>query len=109
MDGFRDTIITVKEHFEVRFNELEKRIILTQNDLERRLEGMNEFREQLHNQANTFLTRERFDVESQRINDKITDLQLWRADHQGRQARTSVISIIAILVSVGLAILQIIK
>ena len=90
--------MTLKEYFENRIINLEKLImneinhidiqhtsieanqhaalVEAKKDLERRLSGMNEFREQLQGQATTFLTKERFEVEKKSIDDIIRQIEL---------------------------------
>ena len=73
---------------------------LAKVDMERRLEGMNEFRSQLERQAGTFLTRDRFDVEHKILADKMSDITQWKSGQEGKQGRANIISIIALIVTV---------
>jgi hypothetical protein len=49
--------VSLKEYVESRLIDLEKSIKLANTELNRRLEGMNEFRSQLKDQASSFITR----------------------------------------------------
>ena len=74
--------IDCKEYFDSKFEELEARIVLMNDanskalevadkDLQRRLEGMNEFRAQLTTQAANFITRDLHDRELELIKAKL--------------------------------------
>ena len=54
--------VTLRELLEARLEATEKALGLARVELERRLEGMNEFREQLRDQAARFITRDEFDM-----------------------------------------------
>jgi hypothetical protein len=71
----------------------------TKQGLERRLEGMNEFRAQLERQAGTLLTRERFDVEHQALVEKVEALSQWKAGREGQNSRAIMVSIVAAIVA----------
>lgn len=50
--------VSLRDYFEARVQAVEKGTSLARGELERRLEGMNEFREQLRDQASRFITRD---------------------------------------------------
>lgn len=60
----------VREH-----DQTEEALIKAATALEKRLEGMNEFREQLKTQAATFITRDMFDVKIGAMQDQLTVLR----------------------------------
>jgi hypothetical protein len=108
--------ITLKEYIETKIHALEKQmeikfdsinkatqIAITNN--EKRLEGMNEFREQLENQSSTFITRNEHEIINKQIVDDIRSLRESRAELQGKASQNSVfigyiISIVAIIISI---------
>jgi predicted RNase H-like nuclease (RuvC/YqgF family) len=129
--------VSLKEHFDTEHAALKEQMLaykgsqeaaleVAKAELNRRLEGMNEFRAQLQSQAATFLTRERFDAnlekevtEHKALSDKI-DLRLpanlyysehnelakkvesiatWKAEQEGANARANLISIVAVIIS----------
>jgi len=57
-----DERISFKEYFESRLRDSERAVELAWNQLEKRLEAMNAFRNQLKEQAGTFLTKEAYDL-----------------------------------------------
>lgn len=88
-------LASLKELIELRFNELEKRLVLRDEatskaltlatgTMERRLEGMNEFREQLRSQAGTFVTRESIEPVMNAEKERVRALELWKSNIEGR-------------------------
>ena len=73
---------------------------LAKIDMDRRLEGMNQFRAQLEKQAGTFLTRDRFDGEHKILSDRINDIIQWKSSQEGKQSRANIISILALIVTI---------
>ena len=55
----------------MRFVESEKAILEARKEMDRRLEGMNEFRSQLERQANTFIARAEWESKHEIVNTKI--------------------------------------
>lgn len=49
--------VSLKEHFEMRFNALDKALELAQKTNDIRLAGMNEFRDAMNDQSGKFITR----------------------------------------------------
>ena len=60
---------------DLRFTANEKEIRLAKEEMERRLEGMNEFRAQLSNQANTFLNRTEAQLQIEKVITRIVILE----------------------------------
>ena len=75
-----------KWHFAVKteIDSLKEARDLARQELDRRLEGMNEFREQLRSQANTFLTREIADTRYMVMEQRIRVLESKRSNLEGR-------------------------
>jgi len=91
-----DDYVSLRDFMETQFESIEKRfaqyieynnreISSTRRDLDRRLEGMNEFRRQLDAQADTFVTKEAFKDVIRRI----TDLEKTKYTREGQIALTS--------------------
>ena len=59
----------------LRFESNEKQIELAKQEMERRLESMNEFRSQLTNQANTFLSRTEAQLQIEKVITRIVLLE----------------------------------
>ena len=109
---------SIKELDTIKIQHLERRLEselaylaealrVSKGELEHRLEGMNAFRAQLNEQAATFMTRERFDVEHKILVDKIQEINRREAIQEGKHSRAILISGIAIVISVIIAIVDI--
>lgn len=71
-------VVSLKEYVERRFEENEKARQIAFNALEKRLDGMNEFRHQLDRQAGTFVTKTELDLNLKTIkDDKRANIALW--------------------------------
>lgn len=79
---FRHTVVGLKEYVDMRFSESEKakdnalhNIEIARREaqtaMEKRLEGMNEFRDQLRDQATRFITREEYLTGHKPIEEKL--------------------------------------
>ena len=108
--------ITLKEYFNTKIQEqetqfnikvlaLEKATTIAAAQMEKRLEGMNEFREALKNQSTTFFTRPEHDLYAKKNDDDIRTLRESRALLEGKASQLStniamVLAIIGLLVSI---------
>ncbi len=72
--------LKITEILDIRQREL----INAAESVDKRLAQMNEFRAQLDRQANTFLTKEQFDVQHADMNKQIANLQIYQANQEGR-------------------------
>jgi hypothetical protein len=102
--------ISLKEYFETRLRDLEKATTIVASNLEkstaiaasameRRLEGMNEFRNQLKDQTSTFVVRSEYNSTLSRLNEDIRVLRESKATMDGKasQMSTNISTIIAII------------
>ena len=65
--------VSLRDLFEARLAATEEALRVARIELERRLESMNEFREQLRTQASTFIARTEFDLRIQRLEEMLKD------------------------------------
>lgn len=84
-------------------------LTLARNEMERRLEGMNEFRAQLNSQANTFQSISGANEDYEAINNKLADLNSWKSFQEGKAFRASTISIVALGVSVIVVLISLLS
>jgi hypothetical protein len=89
--------VSLKEYVDLRFAENQRSIEKAERTMNSRLEGMNEFRETLRDQASRFLTREEVRLMLKPINDRacensdaIDSLELTRAELKGKATQSSV-------------------
>lgn len=113
---FESQFRSLKEVIELNFNAINKATdkALTAND--KRLEGMNEFRDTLKDQAASFITRKDFDAQHEAVKENIQRLEISRAEMDSKanqktmdikfvEAKSSqnkilAIAVIAVLVSI---------
>jgi ribosome-binding ATPase YchF (GTP1/OBG family) len=107
--------ISLREYFDSKIEDLENLMItkvlgldkattLAANNMERRLEGMNEFRQQLKDQSLTFLTRSEYEQFIRRVDEDIRMLRESKALLEGKASQNYVnfsvlVSIIGIILS----------
>ena len=95
---------------EARFQAVERAVEVANGQMEKRLEGMNEFRDSLKDQASRFFTRDEFYSAHGPVLKDIEALKLARATLEGKASQKSVnvayaIAIIGIVISlISLAI-----
>jgi hypothetical protein len=102
--------VSLRDHFESRLTSLEKATEVAKKEMDRRLDSMNEFREQLRKQEGTFLTKENYEPRHEALAQQIKELQLDRARVEGKASITSVyISYALSIISILLALAKILK
>ena len=89
--------VPLKEHMETRLASLEKASELARVTLEKRLEGMNEFREQLRSQASLFVTRDYMEARLETIR---------KNKHDNFALFVSVVALIGSLAGVVIAMMK---
>jgi hypothetical protein len=95
--------VSLKEYVDLRFADNLRALEKAERELSKRLEGMNEFRDALKDQAGTFVTREALDLKMGGLQKEVNDLKLTRAHAQGKASQTSVLIAYGISLA-GLAI-----
>lgn len=86
---FKDGV-TLKEHFNRRFEDLEKMTELSRLAMEKRLDGMNEFRDALKDQSAKSPTRDEMTSEFDSIKKDIRLLISFKDTQQGRASQEDV-------------------
>ena len=97
--------VTLREYIDLRFNTVEEATAMARQSMEKRLDGMNEFRDTLKDQAAKFVTVSEVTQTTQRLVDDIKVLQRYQATMEGKASQSSVyigygISLVAIILSV---------
>ncbi len=117
MNGDNHTIENKIHDLEKRFAVLEERITnhvqstkdalnVALSAMEKRLEGMNEFRQTLSDQTKTFVTFDMYESKHEQLVLDIKELREWRANQQGKASQTSLI--ITLIISVTGVLLSIV-
>jgi hypothetical protein len=90
---------------EERLNSYEKAVSVATAAMDRRLDGMNEFREQLKDQASKFLTKDVYESKHELIVQQINDLNISKAVLEGKASQKSMFITMAVsIVSLLLAL-----
>jgi len=94
----------------VKLEEAEKALNMARQTLERRLEGMNEFRAQLKEQAGTFIIRSEFMATMERWDREIKNLNRAKDLVEGKASVTSVyLALLVGLLSIFISIINLLK
>ena len=101
--------ITPKEFITEKFVNLEKTTELARSSMEKRLDGMNEFRDTLKDQASRFVTRSELETIVEKIGSEIKLLNKSKDILEGKASQLSVnITLTVSIVSVLIAIIALI-
>jgi hypothetical protein len=95
--------VPLRDYFDQRIDEIARVTALTAAAMDKRLEGMNEFREQLNTQAKSFYLRQEHDSFAERITGDIRLLRESKANLEGKASQLSV-SIAILIAGLGVVI-----
>jgi hypothetical protein len=95
--------VSLKEYLESRISAVEKSIEVANCAMQKRLEGMNEFRDTLKDQAARFVTRDEMDIKLSSLNEQLKSLNYFKASLEGKASQTQA-NIILLISIVGLAL-----
>ncbi len=114
--------IPTKNYIDSKISELEKTmnlelairdkaLIVAKEDLDRRLESMNEFRKDLDKQQGTFLSKSDYDLKNEKLCSDIQGLKETRAELRGMASQSYVnitltIALLSILLGIASLLLQ---
>jgi hypothetical protein len=115
--NYKDSV-TLKEYFKdmaaemcevnrIRFESQDKALNLARESLEKRLEGMNEFRQAIKDQQSTFLTHNEYNAKHDLLQTQVDQLRLKGAELSGKADQKSVtIVMIFSLISATLGVVS---
>ena len=95
--------VSLKEFFLHKIADMDKQTSALAVQMEKRLDGMNEFRQSLKEQNNTFMSRSEINSHFDKIDEMIQDLAKSRDIATGKASQTSV-NIVTILAIISLLI-----
>lgn len=109
-----DNVNSLRELMLEKFSALKDSMELSRQSMEKRLEGMNEFREALKDQTAKFITRNEHEAMMNNYNKDIRELRESRAMLEGKASQSSLnivlgVSLVAILISIIDLIIRFIK
>jgi DNA-binding FadR family transcriptional regulator len=87
---FESRINSLQEYLETRLTSIERATEAAKLTMEKRLEGMNEFRDALRDQAGRLATRDELSLQIDRLNVDISDLKKFKATLEGKASQQSV-------------------
>lgn len=99
-----DDPVSLKEYLEQQIQSVRDDIRKSESQLNKRLEGMNEFRDTLKDQAARLITREEYWAAHRSMEDKLRSLELEKANFEGRAATIAGLVSVAMSVVVGVVI-----
>lgn len=82
--------VSLKEHFESRISALEKATDVASSAMDKRLDGMNEFRDTLRDQAGRFVTQNEIRSQLDAINAKVGSLEKFQAVVESKASMNAV-------------------
>ena len=95
----------LKEYMNVRFNHIDVATKLAQENLNLRLEGMNEFRNSMKDQASSFITRAEHNIIISKLDASLSQLREDSAMARGAASQTSVIfAYILTMLAIGIGV-----
>lgn len=108
--------ISLREYFEVLIGNIKEATEQARVGMEKRLDGMNEFRDTLRDQASKFITRDEVDLQidtfrsyyenqHKTLEDRIENLEQLKSRQEGAEAKSNIIANRALIVSVIIGVL----
>jgi len=94
-------IFTLKEYLNVQIEALKHATLIAKESMEKRLDGMNEFRDQLKDQATSFIPRVEYKESIYSLQKQVDDLKQSRDILAGKASQSSV-NIAYILTAISL-------
>ena len=100
-----ENTISLREYIDIKVSAIDRATSNAYVSMEKRLEGMNEFRNQLKDQNATFITKAEYSAHMNKLEEDIRMLRESKATLEGKASQTSVnialgISIIGLILTV---------
>lgn len=84
--------VSLREYIESRLDAIEKATTLAYDSMNKRLEGMNEFRDALKDQTGKFATRDEVKLVVDRLGEDVRGLRESKANLEGKASQQSVVA-----------------
>jgi tetrahydromethanopterin S-methyltransferase subunit B len=95
---------------------LEKRIAWLESSakdlaasMDKRLETLNDIRNSLRDQNNTFLTKDSHEAYIKAVDAKFEPLQTWQNKADGQKLTSNIVAVLALVVSLLMAVVELLK
>lgn len=92
--------VSLKKYFKVQFKANAKALKIAHKAMNKRLDGMNEFRAALRDQASKFVTKDEYNPAHLRNEDDISKLREWRSNIEGRSSIAIILAALAIIIEI---------
>jgi len=93
-------IETIKEYFNNKLKALSRALKLQAKEYKRRLKDLNGEAKRLRDIQEQYIPREVFDRVIGDLQEKVIKMQLWISNQEGKAARSQLIAIISVIVSI---------
>lgn len=90
-----------------RIDAIEQAVAKAECQLNKRLEGMNEFREEIKDHAARLLTRAEYEVAHRAVESELRKLELARSNQEGRESKNAILLSLTVSVIIGVIMLVI--
>lgn len=101
--------VSLREYFDMRLGHIESNITTAKAEMDRRLDGMNEFREQLRVQEQTYMPRKEVESSMAAVNSDIRMLRESRAVLEGKASQNSMyVSLLFAAAGLSLSIISLV-
>lgn len=105
-----DVYVSLRDHFESRIVAVERATSIASVAMEKRLEGMNEFRDALKDQASKFVTRIELEACITKLQSDIRELMKYKDIAEGKASQLSVtISLVLAIIGIAISIIRVFK
>lgn len=91
-----DDTISLKEYIDLRVRNVDESVSIAYRSMEKRLAGMNEFRDTLKDQASKFVTRAEIEDKVETMQKQIDVLLISKATLEGKASQQSVVTALII-------------
>ena len=107
-------VVSLREFIESRIREVENALSASRESLNARLNSMNEFRRQIESERTYFVPRGEYQIAKESQDKAIHDLQLARANQDGKASQSSVygayvVAVFGWLIAIGFGIAGLLK
>ena len=90
-EAFTDRGVSLREYIDLRIEHIVNSTELARLGMEKRLDGMNEFRETLRDQAQLFVTKAELDALRSKVESEMISAHDFRIAHEAKASQSSVV------------------
>jgi hypothetical protein len=103
--AFNGNGVSLREYVDLRIEHITDSTELARQSMEKRLDGMNEFRATLHDQASLFVTEAQLEAVKSKVESEMISAHDFRIAHEAKASQSSVVllgivTVITLIISV---------